>query len=60
MSLPANAATGEDGSAILYAGYGDLAHKRGVAGSADGYQGVACADIITSAVTPADFSPHAF
>jgi hypothetical protein len=58
-SLPASAATGEDGFTILYAGYGDDAHQCGVVGSVNGsaglYQAVVCADIITSEVTPTDY-----
>lgn len=54
-SLPASATTGTDGFTILHAGYGDAAHVCGVVGSYGGYQGVVCADIITSEVTPTDY-----
>jgi hypothetical protein len=56
-TLPASAATGADGFSILYASQGDtaMAHKCGVVGSADGYQAVVCADIVTSEVTPSDY-----
>jgi hypothetical protein len=54
-SLPASATTGEDGFPILSARYGDSAHVCGVVGSYGGYQGVVCADIITSEVTPTDY-----
>jgi hypothetical protein len=46
-SAPASAATGTGGLPILYAGEGNTAHQCTVIGSADGYQGVVCADILT-------------
>jgi hypothetical protein len=46
-AVPASAATGTGGYPVLYAGDGNFAHTCTVIGSADGYQGVVCVDILT-------------
>jgi hypothetical protein len=54
-SMPASAATGEDGFPILSASHADGAHKCAVVGKYGAYQGVVCADIITSEVNGSDY-----
>jgi hypothetical protein len=55
-SMSASAATGTDGFPVLFASYADTAHHCTVVGKpVDGYEGVMCADILTSEVNSSDY-----